>query len=69
MNNTKPDIVVIEGPANLPRCKYGGTAFVEHAHYGRIYMGQLRRKLEADSTHRHYLLTEAGLGYRLEYCE
>jgi len=28
-------------------------------------MGQLRRKLEADSTRPRYLLTEQGVGYRL----
>jgi len=43
-----------------------GPAYVEHAHYVRIYMGQLRRKLEADPTHPRYLLTEAGVGYRLK---
>lgn len=46
-----------------------GPAYVEHAHYVRIYMGQLRRKLEADSTQPRYLLTEAGIGYRLTYRE
>jgi two-component system, OmpR family, KDP operon response regulator KdpE len=42
-----------------------GPAYVEHAHYVRIYMGQLRRKLEADPTQPRYILTEAGIGYRL----
>jgi two-component system KDP operon response regulator KdpE len=42
-----------------------GPAYVEHAHYVRIYMGQLRRKLESDPTQPRYLLTEAGVGYRL----
>ncbi|MCK9619531.1 MAG: response regulator [Methylobacter sp.] len=41
-----------------------GPAYVEHAHYVRIYMGQLRRKLESDPTQPRYLLTEAGVGYR-----
>jgi two-component system KDP operon response regulator KdpE len=44
-----------------------GPAYVEHSHYVRIYMGQLRQKLEADPTHPRYLLTEAGVGYRLAY--
>jgi two-component system KDP operon response regulator KdpE len=43
-----------------------GPAYVEHAHYVRIYMGQLRRKLESDPTHPRYLITEAGVGYRLK---
>lgn len=46
-----------------------GPAYVEHAHYVRIYMGQLRRKLESDPTQPRYLLTEAGIGYRLAYRE
>ncbi len=46
-----------------------GPAYVEHAHYVRIYMGQLRRKLEADPAQPRYLLTEAGIGYRLAYRE
>jgi two-component system KDP operon response regulator KdpE len=46
-----------------------GPAYVEHAHYVRIYMGQLRRKLEVDPTQPRYLLTEAGIGYRLAYRE
>jgi two-component system KDP operon response regulator KdpE len=31
----------------------------------RVYMGQLRRKIEADTTHPRYLRTEPGIGYRL----
>ena len=42
-----------------------GPHYVEHAHYVRIYMGQLRQKLETDPTHPRYLLTESGIGYRL----
>lgn len=42
-----------------------GPAYVEHAHYVRIYMGQLRQKLETDPTQPRYLLTEIGVGYRL----
>ncbi|GAB6139770.1 two-component system response regulator KdpE [Methylosoma difficile] len=45
-----------------------GPAYVEHAHYVRIYMGQLRQKLEHDAAHPRYLLTEAGIGYRLADC-
>lgn len=44
-----------------------GPTYVEHDHYVRIYMGQLRQKLEADSTQPRYLLTETGIGYRLAY--
>jgi two-component system KDP operon response regulator KdpE len=34
--------------------------------YLRIYMQQLRRKLEADPSRPRYLLTEPGLGYRFQ---
>ncbi|AYC36149.1 response regulator [Streptomyces griseorubiginosus] len=34
--------------------------------YLRVYMAQLRRKLEADPSHPRYLITEPGMGYRFE---
>jgi two-component system KDP operon response regulator KdpE len=34
-------------------------------HYLRVYVAQLRHKLEADPTHPRYLITEPGVGYRL----
>jgi two-component system KDP operon response regulator KdpE len=42
-----------------------GPAHVEHEHYARIYMGHLRRKLEADPAQPRFLLTETAVGYRL----
>jgi two-component system KDP operon response regulator KdpE len=42
-----------------------GPNAVEQTHYLRVYMGQLRHKLEADPTRPRYLLTETGVGYRL----
>lgn len=42
-----------------------GADFVEHTHYLRIYMGQLRAKIEADPADPRFLLTETGVGYRL----
>jgi two-component system KDP operon response regulator KdpE len=42
-----------------------GPQATEQAHYLRVYMAHLRRKLEADSARPRYLLTEAGVGYRL----
>jgi len=42
-----------------------GPAYVEHEHYARIYMGHLRRKLEADPAQPRYLLTETAVGYRM----
>jgi two-component system KDP operon response regulator KdpE len=42
-----------------------GPNYQEHTHYLRIYVGQLRRKIEADPTQPRYILTESGIGYRL----
>ena len=42
-----------------------GSEFVEHTHYLRLYMGQLRAKLEADPADPQRLLTETGVGYRI----
>jgi two-component system KDP operon response regulator KdpE len=35
------------------------------AQYLRVYVGQVRRKIEADPERPHYILTETGIGYRL----
>jgi len=42
-----------------------GTDQVADTGYLRLYMSQLRRKLEADPAAPRHLLTEAGMGYRL----
>ena len=42
-----------------------GPNHEEQIHYLRVYMLQLRRKLEADPTRPRYLRTEPGVGYRL----
>ncbi|HKB82948.1 MAG TPA: two-component system response regulator KdpE [Burkholderiales bacterium] len=42
-----------------------GPSHVEHSHYLRIYMAQLRHKLEDDPARPRHLLTETGVGYRL----
>lgn len=42
-----------------------GAEFTEHTHYLRLYMGQLRAKIEADPAEPRHLLTETGVGYRL----
>jgi two-component system KDP operon response regulator KdpE len=42
-----------------------GPNAVEHTHYVRVYMTQLRHKLEDDPSRPRYLLTESGVGYRL----
>lgn len=42
-----------------------GPNQVDNAHYLRIYMSQLRHKLEKEPIRPRYILTEAGVGYRL----
>jgi len=42
-----------------------GQAYTSESHYLRVYMGQLRRKLERDPARPQHLLTEPGIGYRL----
>jgi two-component system KDP operon response regulator KdpE len=42
-----------------------GPNQTEEAHYLRVYMAQLRRKIEVDPAQPRYLLTEPGVGYRL----
>jgi two-component system, OmpR family, KDP operon response regulator KdpE len=42
-----------------------GPDSVLETHYLRVYMAQLRRKIEEDATQPRYLLTEPGVGYRL----
>jgi two-component system, OmpR family, KDP operon response regulator KdpE len=45
--------------------KVWGASYIEHSHYLRIYMRQLRHKIESDPTRPRYLLTEVGVGYRI----
>ena len=42
-----------------------GPAHVEQNHYLRVYMGNLRQKLEDDAAQPRHLVTETGVGYRL----
>jgi two-component system KDP operon response regulator KdpE len=42
-----------------------GPDSVFETHYLRVYMAQLRRKIEADPARPRFLLTEPGVGYRL----
>jgi two-component system, OmpR family, KDP operon response regulator KdpE len=37
----------------------------EHTHYVRVYMAELRRKLEQDPARPRWIVTEIGVGYRL----
>ncbi len=42
-----------------------GAEFTEHTHYLRLYMAQLRAKIERNPSEPRHLLTETGVGYRL----
>jgi two-component system KDP operon response regulator KdpE len=42
-----------------------GPAYTRETQYLRVYMGQLRQKLESDPARPRYLVTEPGVGYRL----
>jgi two-component system KDP operon response regulator KdpE len=43
-----------------------GPAYGEETNYLRVFMAQLRRKLEPDPSKPHYFLTEPGMGYRFQ---
>ena len=43
-----------------------GPAYEKESHYLRVYVAQLRRKLEPDPAHPVHLITEPGMGYRFE---
>ncbi|MGW8948510.1 response regulator [Streptomyces sp. NPDC055709] len=43
-----------------------GPAYGTQSNYLRVYMAQLRRKLEADPSHPRHLVTAPGMGYRFE---
>jgi two-component system KDP operon response regulator KdpE len=42
-----------------------GPGHADDTHYLRVYMAQLRRKLEVDPARPRWLITEPGVGYRL----
>jgi two-component system KDP operon response regulator KdpE len=43
-----------------------GPAYGTETNYLRVYLSQLRRKLEADPTNPRHIITEPGVGYRFE---
>jgi two-component system KDP operon response regulator KdpE len=43
-----------------------GPKYARETHYLRVFLAQLRRKLEDDPSRPDHLLTEAGMGYRFE---
>ncbi|MCB7136237.1 response regulator [Cellulosimicrobium marinum] len=55
----------VVGREQLLRDVWGPTA-VRDTHYLRVYVAQLRRKLEPDPASPRHLLTTPGMGYRFE---
>jgi two-component system KDP operon response regulator KdpE len=43
-----------------------GPAYETETNYLRVYLAQLRRKLEPDPSHPRHLITEPGMGYRFQ---
>ncbi len=43
-----------------------GPAYETETNYLRVYVAQLRRKLEPDASRPRYLITQAGMGYRFQ---
>ena len=43
-----------------------GPEYADQAHYLRIFVHQLRHKLEENPSHPRHLITEAGVGYRFK---
>ncbi len=43
-----------------------GASYVDSSHYLRVYMRNLRQKLEIDPTQPRHFLTETGIGYRFQ---
>ncbi|MFF2354949.1 response regulator [Kitasatospora sp. NPDC058115] len=43
-----------------------GPAYRTETNYLRVYLAQLRRKLERDPSHPRHFITEPGMGYRFE---
>ncbi|WP_371658216.1 response regulator [Streptomyces sp. NBC_00280] len=63
--------ILVTSPGRLVTQKHllqevWGPAYGDKTNYLRVYMAQLRRKLEMDPAHPHHLVTEPGMGYRFE---
>ncbi len=43
-----------------------GPTHTEDSQYLRVFIGQIRKKIEDDASHPKYILTESGVGYRMK---
>jgi two-component system, OmpR family, KDP operon response regulator KdpE len=64
--------VLVRNPGRLITQRYllqqvWGPAYEKETNYLRVYLAQLRRKLEPDPSRPRYLVTEPGMGYRFEH--
>ena len=63
-------ITAIVRPEKLDAIREGAVDYLpkpadaDHTEYLRVYMRQLRKKLEDDPERPQYILTEPGIGYR-----
>ncbi len=46
-----------------------GNNYEEDTQYLRVYIGQLRKKIEDDTANPQFIITEPGIGYRFTYSE
>jgi two-component system KDP operon response regulator KdpE len=44
-----------------------GPGFINQSQYLRVFIAQIRKKIEADANRPEYLLTESGVGYRFMF--
>lgn len=44
-----------------------GPGYIERTEYPRVFVGQLRKKIENDPVQPELILTESGIGYRFRY--
>jgi two-component system KDP operon response regulator KdpE len=63
--------ILVTNPGRLVTQKHllqqvWGISQSNKTNYLRVYMAQLRRKLETDPSHPRYLITEPGMGYRFQ---
>ena len=62
--NLFPPVIGLIGIGILA-CAVWGPAHAADTQYLRVYIGQLRQKIEIDPGEPHVIITEPGIGYRI----